>query len=222
MNGYALMNSMGMYEGQRSVAPDQRVFILTRSGFAGIQRYATATWSGDTFVHLVRHGQADCGRSGLLRLRHALLDDGHWRLQHGKQVFPESNPGKCRGMARTQRPMVRVRDFLSVHPPAWRIAISREPWAFGGEEHPAYQAIVKFDRLRYSLLPYALYSLAGAIAHDSGTMMRPFIMDFPQDTVARKIANEYMFGPAFLVAPVTAPSGPQPLSLFAAIGRRLV
>jgi alpha-D-xyloside xylohydrolase len=48
MNGYALMNSKGVYEGQRSVAPDQRVFILTRSGFAGIQRYGTATWSGDT------------------------------------------------------------------------------------------------------------------------------------------------------------------------------
>jgi alpha-D-xyloside xylohydrolase len=78
----------------------------------------------------------------------------------------------------------------------------REPWAFGGDQSDAYKAIVKFDNLRYHLLPY-IYSLAGAAAHDSGTMMRPFIMDFPQDAAAHESADEYMFGPAFLVAPVT-------------------
>jgi alpha-D-xyloside xylohydrolase len=78
----------------------------------------------------------------------------------------------------------------------------REPWAFGGDTSATYQTIVKFDHLRYRLLPY-IYSLAGAAAHDAGTMMRPFVMDFPQDTTAREIADEYMFGPAFLVAPVT-------------------
>jgi alpha-D-xyloside xylohydrolase len=78
----------------------------------------------------------------------------------------------------------------------------REPWEFGGETHPAYQAIVKFDRLRYRLLPY-LYSLAGAATHDDATMMRPLVMDFPHDATAREIADEYLFGPAFLVAPVT-------------------
>jgi alpha-D-xyloside xylohydrolase len=78
----------------------------------------------------------------------------------------------------------------------------REPWTFGGEWHPAYQTIVKFDRLRYRMLPY-VYSLAGEVTQDGGTMMRPLVMDFRNDTMARAITDEYMFGPAFLVAPVT-------------------
>ena len=78
----------------------------------------------------------------------------------------------------------------------------REPWTFGDDNHPAYQTIVKFDRLRYRLLPY-LYSLAGSATHNTGTMLRPFVMDFPGDTAARGITDEYLFGPAYLVAPVT-------------------
>ena len=84
----------------------------------------------------------------------------------------------------------------------------REPWAFGGINSPAFQAIVKFDILRYRLLPY-IYSLAGEITHDAGTMMRPLVMDFSRDAAAREFADEYMFGPAFLVAPVTELSGAQ-------------
>ena len=78
----------------------------------------------------------------------------------------------------------------------------REPWAFGGTNSPAFHAIVKFDELRYRLLPY-IYSLAGETTHHAGTIMRPFVMDFPGDAAAREITDEYMFGPAFLVAPVT-------------------
>jgi alpha-D-xyloside xylohydrolase len=78
----------------------------------------------------------------------------------------------------------------------------REPWAFGGDNHSAYKTIVKFDQVRYRLLPY-IYSLAGAAAQDAGTMMRPLVMDFPGDKTARELVDEYMFGPAFLVAPVT-------------------
>jgi alpha-D-xyloside xylohydrolase len=78
----------------------------------------------------------------------------------------------------------------------------REPWTFGGETHPAYQAIVKFDRLRYRMLPY-IYSLAGAATFDGGTFMRPLVMDFPRDAKARALADQYLFGPALLVAPVT-------------------
>jgi len=78
----------------------------------------------------------------------------------------------------------------------------REPWTFGGDEHPAYRAIAKFDRLRYRLLPY-LYAIAGAATHEDGTMMRPLVMDFPGDATARELTDEYMYGPALLVAPVT-------------------
>jgi alpha-D-xyloside xylohydrolase len=201
INGYALMNSMGMYEGQRSVAPDQRVFILTRSGFAGIQRYGTATWSGDTTSTWT--GMAKQIAAGL---GYCVSGTPYWTMDIGgytmedkfsKNPTPENAEEWRELNARWFEfgafcPFTRLHGELKF----------REPWAFGGDPDPAYKAIVKFDRLRYNLLPY-IYSLAGAAVHDSGTMMRPFVMDFPQDATAREIANEYMFGPAFLVAPVT-------------------
>ena len=81
-------------------------------------------------------------------------------------------------------------------------APKREMWEMGGESHPAYQAHLKFDRLRYRMLPY-VYSLAGAVTHESGTFLRPLVMDFPDDAAARRVADQYLFGPAFLVSPVT-------------------
>jgi len=78
----------------------------------------------------------------------------------------------------------------------------REIWQFGGDTSTAYAAMLKFDRLRYKLLPY-IYSLAGAVTQRAGTIMRPLVMDFRTDASARDIGDEYMFGPAFLVAPVT-------------------
>jgi len=78
----------------------------------------------------------------------------------------------------------------------------REMWQFGGDDSPAYRAQLKFDRLRYRLLPY-IYSLAGAVTQDAGTIMRPLVMDFRRDATARETGDEYMFGPALLVSPVT-------------------
>jgi len=79
----------------------------------------------------------------------------------------------------------------------------REMWEFGGDASPAYKAELKFDRIRYRLLPY-LYSLAGAVTHEGGTMMRALVMDFPADTNVFNIGDQYLFGPALLVNPVTS------------------
>jgi alpha-D-xyloside xylohydrolase len=78
----------------------------------------------------------------------------------------------------------------------------REPWEFGDESSPAYQAQKKFARLRYRLLPY-LYAMAGAVTQEGGTILRPLVMDFRADKLARTVTDQYMFGPAFLVNPVT-------------------
>jgi alpha-D-xyloside xylohydrolase len=79
----------------------------------------------------------------------------------------------------------------------------REMWNLGGgDDGPVYQAEVKFDKLRYALLPY-IYSLAGAVTQDGSTIMRPLVMDFASDATARELVDQYMFGPAFMVAPVT-------------------
>jgi alpha-D-xyloside xylohydrolase len=79
----------------------------------------------------------------------------------------------------------------------------REMWELGGESHAAYKTQLKFDRIRYRLLPY-IYSLAGRVTHEGGTIMRPLVMDFRTDKQSLGVSDQYMFGPAFLVSPVTA------------------
>src|SRR5262249_22609342 len=88
--------------------------------------------------------------------------------------------------------------FLRVHGES----PNRGLWEFGGDSSPAYQAQVKFDRLRYHLLPY-IYSLAGDVTHHGGTMMRALVMDFRSDTNVFNIGDQYMFGPAFVVTGFT-------------------
>ena len=202
MNGYPLMNSMGIYEGQRRVAPNQRVFILTRSGFAGTQRYAAATWSGDvssTWTALRKQIPAGLGFC-LSGVPYWTTDSGGYTMESrfsAPNPKPEDLQEWCELNARwfefaTFCPLTRLHGELK----------PREPWTFGGDSGPAYQTIVKFDHLRYRMLPY-IYSLAGGVTQDGGTMMRPLVMDFQNDMMARDITDEYMFGPAFLVAPVT-------------------
>ncbi|HVS54607.1 MAG TPA: TIM-barrel domain-containing protein [Opitutaceae bacterium] len=202
LNASSLENSRNVYEGQRASAPDQRVFILTRSGFAGIQRFATATWSGDvtsTWTALAKQIPAGLGFS-LSGVPWWTTDSGGYTMQakfSAKTPTPEALDEWRELNARwfqfaTFCPLTRLHGELQ----------PREPWTFGGDDHPAYRAIAKFDRLRYRLLPY-LYSIAAAATHDDGTMMRPLVMDFPADAKARTLTDEYLFGPAFLVAPVT-------------------
>jgi len=202
LNGYALENSRAVYEGQRSVAPDQRVFILTRSGFAGLQRYATATWSGDTtstWTGLRKQIPAGLGFS-ISGVPYWTMDIGGYTMQ---AKFSAANPTPADAeewrelntrwfQFGTFTPLLRVHGELQ----------PREMWTLGGESHPAYLTELKFDRLRYALLPY-IYSLAGAATQDGSTFMRPLVMDFPEDKTARAAVDEYQFGPAFLVAPVT-------------------
>jgi alpha-D-xyloside xylohydrolase len=216
LNAFPLENAEAVYNGQRAAAPDQRVFILTRSGFAGQQRYAAAVWSGDsssTWTALRLQVQAG--------LSFCLSGMPYWTMDVGGFAVPK----------RFATPLGLDKDGDPIHGTAvpadvedWRELNTRwfqfgaftpllrthgeypyrEMWEFGGESSPAYQAQLKFDRLRYRLLPY-IYSLAGAVTQEGGTMMRALVMDFRSDARARRIGDEYMFGPAFLVNPVTEP-----------------
>jgi alpha-D-xyloside xylohydrolase len=202
MNAYALVNSKGVYDGQRSVAPDQRVFILTRSGFAGIQRYAAAVWSGDiTSTWTAMAKQIPAG------LCFSISGVPYWTMDIGGYTM------SSKFSARNQTPEaaeewreLNARWFqFGTFCPLLRVHGEQQPremWTLGGENHPAYQTELKFDRLRYRLLPY-IYSVAGEVTQNGGTMMRPLVMDFAQDKAARAVTDEYMFGPSFLVAPVT-------------------
>ena len=154
--------AQGVYEGQRAAAPDQRVLILTRSGFAGMQRYAAASWSGDissTWTAMRKQIPAGLGFS--------LSGMPYWTLRHRRLLGARP----LRGTRRAARPTLdewrelATRWFeFATFVPILRVhgqAPKREMWEFGGDGSPAYQAMLKFDRLRYRLLPY-VYSLAAA------------------------------------------------------------
>jgi alpha-D-xyloside xylohydrolase len=201
LNGYALENSLGVYTGQREVAPDQRVFILTRSGFAGEQRYGTVTWSGDTtstWTAMAKQIPAGLGVS-ISGLPYWTMDTGGYTMQRKYEHEPMTAADE------EEWRELNARWFeLSTFTPILRVhgeLRHREIWKLG-ENSPAYNAELKFDRLRYALLPY-IYSQAGWTTQKAYTMMRPLVMDFPRDRVGRELSDEYMFGPALLVAPIT-------------------
>jgi alpha-D-xyloside xylohydrolase len=180
LNGYALATAQSLFEGQRATKPDQRVFILTRSAFAGQQRYAAATWSGDissTWTAFRRQIPAGLSFS-LSGLPYWTTDTGGFDVPSWFAATPQSPA------AADEWKELNVRWFqYSTFCPLLRAhgqSPNREMWFLGGESDPAYQAELKFDRLRYRLLPYT-YSLAGAVTHESGSILRPLVMDFTSD-----------------------------------------
>lgn len=202
-NAYALMNSRAVYEGQRAVDPERRVFILTRSAFAGIQRYASATWSGD-----VSSSWDAFARQIPAGLNFVLSGIPYWTTDVGGFAVPprfareDPDPEDVEEWRElTARwfqyaafcPLTRVHGQF---PP-------REMWYFGDDSHPAYRTQLAFDRLRYRLLPY-VYSLAARVTREHDTMMRALVMDFGHDPEVLDVGDQFMFGPAFLVNPVTA------------------
>ena len=200
LNGYPLVHAQGVYEGLRAAAPDRRVLILTRSGFAGMQRYAAASWSGDissTWTALRKQIAAGLGFS--------ISGMPYWTFDTGGFSVPDRFAHAPRGSAAQEewRELATRWFELAAFVPILRVhgqAPKREMWEFGGDDSPAYKAMLKFDRLRYRLLPY-VYSLAAGVTRDGGTIMRPLVMDFPASPV---VDDQFMFGPAFMVSPVTA------------------
>jgi len=202
LNGFALMNSAAIYDGQRRATPNQRVFLLTRSGYAGQQRYAASSWSGDitsTWTALAKQIPAGLGIS-LSGVPYWTTDTGGYTMQN-KYSTADMKPAdqdEWRELnarwfeASTFTPLLRVHGELRF----------REIWTMGDDASPAYRAETTFDRLRYRMFPY-IYSLAGAVTRRDATILRPLVMDFPEDKQARELTDEFLFGPAFLVAPVT-------------------
>lgn len=202
LNAYPLVNAEAIYQGQREAAPDQRVFILTRSGFAGLQRYASAVWSGDiSSTWAAMRAQITAGLGyGLSGLPYWTMDIGGFSVpaRFSRSHLSPENSEEWRELNTrwfefgTFVPLLRVHGEFP----------NREMWEFGGESSPVYQAQLKFDRLRYRLFPY-IYSLAGNVTHGSGTIMRALVMDFPNDPKVLDVKDEYIFGSALLISPIT-------------------
>ena len=197
LNAYALVNAQAIYEGQRSVDPDKRVFLLTRNGFAGLQRYSTASWSGDigtTWTDMRAQMEAGLGYS-MSGIPFWGMDIGGFSVL-GKFQDP-ANIDEWRELQTRWHQWGAFVPLFRTHG-QWP---QRELWNIAPEGSETYESIVWYMRLRYRLMPY-IYSLAGAVWYDDYTIMRGLPMDFPDDAVVREISDQWMFGPAFMPCPV--------------------
>ena len=191
-NVYPLLVNKTVYEGLRQAGKEP--MILTRCGFAGIQRYGSAMWSGDvgndweTFRRQITAG---------LGMQAAGIP--WWTYDAGGFFRPQNQYADSAYIERMLRwietavylPLMRVHGYMS----------NTEPWNYGKE---AQAVIADCLKERYALLPY-IKRCAKAVSEQGGTLMRPLVFDFANDVEALKQKYEYMFGPALLISPVTEP-----------------
>ena len=199
LNAYPLQNAKGIYEGQRSTDPNRRVFLLTRSGFAGSQRYAAAIWSGD--IGATWHDMKAQIAAGV---NFSLSGLPYWTMDIGGFVVPEKfEKPNGENLEEWRELMTRWSQF-GAFVPLFRSHGQfpyREVFNTAPDDHPAYKSFLYYDQLRYRLLPY-IYSMAGAAYHNDYTIMRGLAMDFATDTAVLNIADQYMFGASLLINPV--------------------
>ena len=196
-NAFPLMTVKGVYEHQRAEASDKRVFILTRSAFAGQQRCGANTWSGDvTASWEALRNQISAG------LNFSLSDIPYWNSDIGGFFLSKFRKGL--DDAEYRELYARWIQFGAFCPMmrSHGTDAPREIYQFGHKGERVYEAIEKSINLRYSLLPY-IYSTSWDITANQSSMMRALMMDFPGDKQALDINDQYMFGKSILVCPVT-------------------
>ncbi len=211
-NAYSTVNADAIYNGQRSVwkgkANEPRVFLLTRSGFAGEQRFSTATWSGDIGTRW-----EDMRAQMTAGLNYSISGLPFWGMDQGgfcvenryvaaQQLFDRTGQ-ENEDLKEWRELQTRWNQFGTFIPlfrshGQWPL---REIWNIAPDNHPAYQSFVYYDKLRYRLMPY-LYSMAGWAHFKDYTLMRPLVMDFNGDKAVEDIGNQWMFGPALMACPV--------------------
>lgn len=194
-NLYPLMVNKTVYEGCRKDDPERRTMILTRSGFAGMQRYAAATWSGD-----VSHDWETLRRQiagGLGQMASGLPwwtydAGGFFRTGASQYTDPAYHERFLRWLqAGAFLPLLRVHGYGS----------NTEFWNYGEEVTRIARETLN---LRYRLLPY-VYSENARVAFAGSTLTRPLVMDFRKDKEALAQTSQFMFGPSLLIAPILRP-----------------
>ena len=211
-NAYSTVNADAIYNGQRSVwkgkKDEPRVFLLTRSGFAGEQRFSTATWSGDIGTRWEdMRAQMTAGLNySISGIPFWGMDQGGFcvekRYEEAQRLFDKSGV-ENEDLKEWRELQTRWNQFGTFIPlfrshGQWPL---REIWNIAPDEHPAYKSFVYYDKLRYRLMPY-LYSMAGWAHFKDYTLMRPLVMDFNGDKEVENIGNQWMFGPALMACPV--------------------
>ncbi len=197
LNAYPLQHSKGVYEHWRSSGPNQkRVYNLTRSAFAGQQRYATTCWSGDidsNFPTLER--QLPAG------LNFAIAGIPYWTTDIGGYW---GHPGRIDWTTSESNELFTRWFQYGTFSPIFRVHGGGSRELYGNQWTATTRAnLLKFDNLRYRLMPY-IYSLAWRVTDQGYTIMRHLVFDYPQDENVFDIDDQFLFGPAILVNPVTA------------------
>ena len=198
LNAYSLVNADAIYNGQRSLEPDRRVFLLTRSGFAGLQRYSTATWSGD-----IGTSWTDMRMQMAAGLNFSMSGIPFWGMDIGgfsvmSKFYDPKNADEWQELQTRWHQFGTFVPLFRTHGQWPR----RELWNIAPEGSPTYVSILWYMRLRYRLMPY-LYSLAGAVYLDDYTILRGLPMDFPDDENVRDLSDQWLFGPALMPCPVS-------------------
>ena len=199
LNAYPLENAKGIYFGQRSVKPNDRVFLLTRSGFAGSQHYAATIWSGD-----IASRWEDMKAQISAGINFSVSGLPFWTMDIGGFAV-ERRYENATGPALDEWRELQTRWYqFGAFVPVFRVHGQfpfREIYNIAPEDHAAYKSMLYYNQLRYRLMPY-IYTLAGKTYHDNYTIMRPLFMDFLTDTAVKNIGDQFMFGPALLINPV--------------------
>src|SRR5450830_232426 len=216
-NSYSLAHTQGFHDHLKADQPDKRQFILSRSGFAGVQRNAVAVWSGDTVGRWNNlYDQISAGvsmsMSGIPNWTH---DIGGYaqetRFQTGELGSAQENrtvdgsKAKPEDIAEWQEMNLRWFQF-GAFSPLFRShgeVVKREIYNLAPEGSPTRESMVWYLKLRYRLMPY-IYATASDTHFNSGSIMRGLVMDFPKDEKVKDIRDQYLFGSAMLVAPVYA------------------
>ena len=199
LNAYPMLNAKGIYEGQRSVDANKRVFILTRSAFAGSQQYGASVWSGD-----IASRWEDMKDQIAAGINFSLLGLPNWTMDIGGFATEQRyNDAKGKDIDEWRELNTRWYQF-GAFCPLFRVHGQypfREIYNIAPGTHPAYQSMLYYNKLRYRLLPY-IYSIAGWSNHKDYTIIRGLAMDSPNDSVASNVADQFMFGPSLLINPV--------------------
>ena len=193
-NLFPLLHTGGVYEHWRASGNEKRVFILTRSAFLGQQRNATTVWSGDvysTFLAFAR--QIPAG------LNFALSGIPYWTTDIGGYGWPSYRDTRDPTYQELYARWYEYGVFCPIfRTHGHRSNDTNEVFSYG----PVTPTLIQYDKLRYRLLPY-IYSLAWRVTNEDYTIQRPLIMDWRNDPKVASIGDQFMFGPAILVNPVT-------------------
>lgn len=207
-NAYSIVNADAIYTGQRSVNDTSRVFLLTRSGFAGLQRYSTASWSGD-----IASRWEDMRAQISAGLNFAVSGIPFWTMDIGGFCVEKRHEKAFALFCETGKVCDDLKDWRELQTrwyqwgafcPLYRAHgqfPTREIWNIAPEGDPAYNSILYYTKLRYRLMPY-IYSLDGMTHFNDYTIMRPLVMDFTADANVNNLGDQFLFGPAIMVSPV--------------------